>query len=987
MQSDSAGEAEAEISSVPTKTTHRNEKYSADNNYGQTRTSSKSNRLLSSFKSEDVIAREMTHSTTDSSKGFAESYSRANPNANPILEQDKLTKQTISNIASPRKEEKTAGNDIPFDQANDDLASRGGNGKKATSTRTYLGAGSGNHPSTADYGNTRNSKVSNFKDSHYSPVSTKLESSYISSPEHSSSQPNISVNSRDEKSCQSRRRSEVTDSENNDLVENGGRFIVPPPKYSNLYSIALDHEGASSSTALYKKKQNDVRTSSRFSSIPQQTFEREKVLTPSSIQQQQENTNNENGDEVGTNIIHDEHSNTITHELGKNDDDTIFNFPEKEKLIRKIEQDRDEKYEKGEKSLNKNFKARRRSRQRRKERIPVDTAFSDDELSMENYGAVSALHATELQERAHQAWKSRQRKNSTIRSKHDSKSPPDKSSIVSFGASDTIHHFDAGVLNQNQYKNEDEDNVSLDRTLNSEYTKTLESEVEDMIKDILFIGNPEKSKPGRRKYRHKPEVERKLCEDRTSKAIMETGAQIVECDRRVVLNETIIENVEDDPYATTALTSKKVGKKSVSKRGHRLARSQYRAQTSEESTISRGSSVDSNTVETFQSEKDNIEDPLNTVLGFVEGGLSVMTSAIGYALGDHTGTETQEHTQEHANDDCHKATSDYDIFESCGIHARNQKLVTKSDGKTETRATNEPSKMVWVARNSVVDPIGPNNALLRSKKVKRKSEASEEQDHDKRLIIDNQNESGHQTSNIGDGSELVRLALYAARSVHKLRGVEYDESFAIDMYKEVKKCHVTLELPLGSKYSFTTNVSLITIFQINCSFLFCIFLKNMHQQLFSLRMMVRLKLENCFDELFFLLSICNKIPHQHVCDNIGGCFVTKVSPDGSAARSRGVLVGDQLASINGSSSSKMKVDDICDAIGRCTDPSQIKLIFLRYVGPFRPSAKALLSEDVAEKICDTSGNKYRNLNTSRNKKPVKKITGFRLFGKGKKNKT
>jgi hypothetical protein len=99
------------------------------------------------------------------------------------------------------------------------------------------------------------------------------------------------------------------------------------------------------------------------------------------------------------------------------------------------------------------------------------------------------------------------------------------------------------------------------------------------------------------------------------------------------------------------------------------------------------------------------------------------------------------------------------------------------------------------------------------------------------------------------------------------------------------------------------------------------------------------------------------------------------------------LVGDQLASINGSSSSKMKVDDICDAIGRSTDPSGIKLVFLRYVGPFRPSAKALLSEGVAKKICDTSGSKDRISNTSRNEKPVKKITGFRLFGKGKKNKT
>jgi hypothetical protein len=584
MQSDLVVEAEAEISSVPTKTAHRNEKYSTNNDYGQVRTSSKSNRLSSSFKSESVITRETMHSATDSSKGFAESYSRANPNptqlhyrnslgkngtnSSPVtllttssrirnehsVERDELVKQSISNIASPRKGEKTAGNDIPFDQANDDLATRGENGKKATSTRTYLGAGSGNHTGTADYGNIKNSKVSDFEDSDYSPVSTKLESICFSSPEHSSSQPHISVNSRDEKSCQSRRRTEVTDSENYDLVENGGRFLVPPPKYSNLYSIALDHEGASSSTALYKE-QNDVCTSSRFSLIPQQISEREKILTPSSIQQQGENTNNENGDEVGTNIINDEHSDIIVHELGIKDDDSIFNFPEKEKLIRIIEQDRDEKCEKGDKSLNKDFKVRRRSRQRRKERIPVDTTFTDDEMSMENYGAVTALHSTGLQERAHQAWKSRQRKNTTIRSKYDSKSPPDEASKVSFGASDTIHHFDPGFLNRNQCKHEDEEDVSLDRSLNSEYTKTLESEVEDMIKDILFIGNPQKSKPGRRKYRYKPEVERKLCKDRTSKARTDTGTQIVESDRRVVLHDTNIEKIEDDPSATTALTS------------------------------------------------------------------------------------------------------------------------------------------------------------------------------------------------------------------------------------------------------------------------------------------------------------------------------------------------------------------------------------------------------------------------------------------------
>ena len=80
----------------------------------------------------------------------------------------------------------------------------------------------------------------------------------------------------------------------------------------------------------------------------------------------------------------------------------------------------------------------------------------------------------------------------------------------------------------------------------------------------------------------------------------------------------------------------------------------------------------------------------------------------------------------------------------------------------------------------------------------------------------------------------------------------------------------------------------------------------------------------------------------------------------------------------------MKVDDICNAISRSTDPSQIKLVLLRYIGPFRPSGKVKPSEVVSEKIDDTAGYKDHSLSTSRNKKLMKKKTGFRLFGRGKK---
>lgn len=97
------------------------------------------------------------------------------------------------------------------------------------------------------------------------------------------------------------------------------------------------------------------------------------------------------------------------------------------------------------------------------------------------------------------------------------------------------------------------------------------------------------------------------------------------------------------------------------------------------------------------------------------------------------------------------------------------------------------------------------------------------------------------------------------------------------------------------------------------------------------------------------------------------------------------MVGDQLALINGVSGNKMKVDDICDAVSRSTDQSQIELIFLRYTGPFRPSTKIQRLEDVNEKIDHSTVNKDKTPNTSWKKKPMKKMTGFRLFGRGKKN--
>lgn len=69
-------------------------------------------------------------------------------------------------------------------------------------------------------------------------------------------------------------------------------------------------------------------------------------------------------------------------------------------------------------------------------------------------------------------------------------------------------------------------------------------------------------------------------------------------------------------------------------------------------------------------------------------------------------------------------------------------------------------------------------------------------------------------------------------------------------------------------------------------------------------------------------------------ENTAGCFVFKIAPDGSAARSGGVEVGDQLAAINGQRSIKMKVDDVYNSISASSDPVVVQLAFLRYTGPF-----------------------------------------------------
>jgi hypothetical protein len=119
---------------------------------------------------------------------------------------------------------------------------------------------------------------------------------------------------------------------------------------------------------------------------------------------------------------------------------------------------------------------------------------------------------TNLHERSLQAWRYRQKKNKSLKKAVDifvEESQPHNSTSpqqVQFEGDNDVQSFDAPMSEVTDISFEDE------KSLSSEYTKTLESEVEDLIKDVLFIGNGNTSRPGRRQYRYKHEVKRRLKE-------------------------------------------------------------------------------------------------------------------------------------------------------------------------------------------------------------------------------------------------------------------------------------------------------------------------------------------------------------------------------------------------------------------------------------------------------------------------------------------
>ena len=145
---------------------------------------------------------------------------------------------------------------------------------------------------------------------------------------------------------------------------------------------------------------------------------------------------------------------------------------------------------------------------RRPRRKSDEGSENDDDESLIQYGE-HRKRSSSLQERTQQAWTFRSQRSFPKANKEGEPSlkkegePSLKKEAagVQFGNKDTIHHFD---------DNETLMTTGTGHSLNSLYTKSPESEAEDLIKDLLLIGSGEHSNPGRRKLKYQPEYKRQL---------------------------------------------------------------------------------------------------------------------------------------------------------------------------------------------------------------------------------------------------------------------------------------------------------------------------------------------------------------------------------------------------------------------------------------------------------------------------------------------
>ena len=75
-----------------------------------------------------------------------------------------------------------------------------------------------------------------------------------------------------------------------------------------------------------------------------------------------------------------------------------------------------------------------------------------------------------------------------------------------------------------------------------------------------------------------------------------------------------------------------------------------------------------------------------------------------------------------------------------------------------------------------------------------------QQDETKQSLVSPAGSVATASTPLEDDPRLEELALHAVKSRHQMYDMEYDESFPVDIVKDIKFSLVKMKLPLGSKY-------------------------------------------------------------------------------------------------------------------------------------------------------------------------------------------
>ena len=400
-----------------------------------------------------------------------------------------------------------------------------------------------------------------------------------------------------------------------------------------------------------------------------------------------------------------------------------------------------------------------------------ENIVSDTSLDFSYGFRPNPVSPTNLQERSHQAWKSRRQKTSSLRNDQNPKKK--KPANVSFGASDTVHHFQTDIEDdEDTYPDLDE------RSLNSEYTKSLESEVEDMIKDMLFIGNPISTQPGRRKFKHKNEEKRRL-------------------------RESHLQGLLD-------------GANSTKSEEESFGLSKYTCSSRSENGTGCSTSFNGSI---WPSTDD--EDPLNLVWGMVSEGVVAVKGALqnfDTENSTNTTTDTKSSNRGLRIAECQNFDTENSTHTTTDTKSSNRGLriaeCASGDPRTALSAYTDlvpvligdctgkvprveeckqsMNEMTQYTQDYFHKTIGDSNVCSRYMDSK---SCADEKSEDA-----NTDQDGELMFSSADDQRLAQLAIHAARSLHQTRCVRYDDSIAIDLDKDVKLSVVKLNMPLGCKF-------------------------------------------------------------------------------------------------------------------------------------------------------------------------------------------